>query len=313
MNLAQLGRLRLGPIVILIGLGISWGATIPLTKVAVSTGHAPLGLIFWQLAITTVILGVLLLAARIPVPVNRRSIFFYGGVGLLGTVAPNSFSYTAAVELPAGVMGIVLAGVPIWSLLLALGLRLESFDPVRGAGVLAGATAMILIAGPDTALPDPEKAVFVLLAMAATICYGGEGHFIVAFTPPKLNPLAALFGASLLSAVFVGPSAWLLGDWVDMTVSWQTAEWALFCSTLAHVVAYSGFIWLIGKTGAVFASQVAYIVTIAAVLLSVWFLDERYSTWIWGALLLMIVGLALVRPREPTHSRQAEPKQSPVS
>ena len=89
-----------------------------------------------------------------------------------------------------------------------------------------------------------------------------------------------------------------------MTVSWQTAEWALFCSTLSHVVAYSGFIWLVGKTGAVFASQVAYIVTIAAVLLSVWFLDESYSAWIWGALVLMIVGLALVRPREPESAVQ---------
>ena len=297
LNLAQLSGRPLGPIAILVGLGVAWGATIPLTKVAVSTGHAPLGLIFWQLAITAVILGVVLLAARISVPFDRRAIVFYLGVGLLGTVAPNSFSYVAAAELPAGVMGIVLAGVPMWSLLLALGLRLESFDGVRCVGLLAGGIAVVLIAGPDTALPDAGKAVFVLVAVAATVCYGAEGHFIVAFSPPRLNPLAALFGASIVAVTFVGPAAWLLGDWVDLSASWEIAEWALVWSTLAHVVAYSGFIWLVGIAGAVFSSQIAYVVTMAAVFLSAWFLDERYSAWVWVALVFMIAGIALVRPR----------------
>ena len=109
-----------------------------------------------------------------------------------------------------------------------------------------------------------------------------------------------MFGASAIAAAFVGPTAWFLGDWVDMTDPWHTAEWALFCSTLAHVVAYSGFIWLVSIAGAVFSSQIAYIVTIAAVLLSAWFLDERYSGWVWAALVFMIGGLALVRPRGST-------------
>ena len=63
------------------------------------------------------------------------------------------------------------------------------------------------------------------------------------------------------------------------------------------MVAYTGYIWLVGRAGAVFASQVAYVVTLGGVLLSALFLGERYSAWVWSALALMIAGLALVQPR----------------
>ncbi|MCP4818147.1 MAG: EamA/RhaT family transporter, partial [Shimia sp.] len=36
---------------ILLAIGAGWGLTQPLTKIAVSEGYEPLGLIFWQLAI----------------------------------------------------------------------------------------------------------------------------------------------------------------------------------------------------------------------------------------------------------------------
>ena len=40
-------------------LGLSWAITVPLTKVAVSSGHHPIGLIFWQLVVSVVVVGLL--------------------------------------------------------------------------------------------------------------------------------------------------------------------------------------------------------------------------------------------------------------
>ena len=39
---------RVLPYAALMLFGIGWGASIPLSKIAVSGGHMPLGLIFWQ-------------------------------------------------------------------------------------------------------------------------------------------------------------------------------------------------------------------------------------------------------------------------
>jgi drug/metabolite transporter (DMT)-like permease len=69
-------------------------------------------------------------------------------------------------------------------------------------------------------------------------------------------------------------------------------------SSILHVCAYAGYIWLLGATGVIFASQIAYVVTIAGVFISAVALNEAYSSWVWAALGLMLVGLALVHPRK---------------
>jgi drug/metabolite transporter (DMT)-like permease len=282
---------------VLVALGMIWGFTIPLTKTAVSTGHQPLGLIFWQLLIATVALSAISIIRRVGPVLNRRALIYFLVVGLLGTIFPNSFSYLAATHLPAGVMGIVIASVPMFSLGIALGLRFEKPSLHRGIGVLLGAGAVVLLIGPQTSLPDPDKAIFVLVALIAPLCYGAEGHYIAASAPPDVDPVTTLLGASAIGCVIAGPLALASGSWVDPFMPWQNAEWALLLSSLCHVVAYTGYIWLVGKAGAVFASQMAYVVTVSAVLFSALMLSEIYSGWVWSALVLMLAGLALVQPR----------------
>lgn len=61
---------------------------------------------------------------------------------------------------------------------------------------------------------------------------------------------------------------------------------------------YATYIWLIGRAGPVFASQVAYLVTAFGVVWAMMLLGERYSIWVWMAFALMLIGITLVRPRE---------------
>jgi drug/metabolite transporter (DMT)-like permease len=284
-------------IVVLIALGFIWGSTVPLTKIAVATGHQPLGLIFWQLVIVASALSLISLARRVGPLLTRRTLSYFVVIALLGAVVPNSFSYLAAVHLPAGILGIVIASVPIFSLGIALGLGLERATLSRGLGVLLGLAAVILLLAPQSSLPEPEKAVFVLVALIAPLCYGAEGNFVASRAPPNMDPVVTLLGASSVGIVIAGPLAVLTGSWVDPFIPWRSSEWALLASSLCHVVAYTGYIWLVGISGAVFASQVSYVVTVTAVFLSSLILNESYSAWVWSALVLMIAGLALVQPR----------------
>ncbi len=288
--------------IVLLTLGLIWGLTIPLTKIAVSTGHQPLGLIFWQLLIATIALTVISIIRRIPPVLDRRILMFFLVIGLLGTIFPNSFSYLAAAQLPAGVMGIIISSVPMFSLGIALGLRSETPSTRRTSGVLLGALAIVLLIGPETSLPDPDKHLFVLVALVAPFCYGIEGNYIAIRSPKKVDPIMTLLGASVIGLVIVWPLSTSTGTWVNMSGPWEQAEWALVGSSLCHVIAYTGYIWLVGQAGAVFASQIAYVVTIFAVFLSALFLGETYSGWVWSALLLMLTGLMLVQPRHTTQS-----------
>ena len=284
-------------IVVLILLGLTWGLTIPLSKIAVSTGHRPMGLIFWQLVVLVVVLSLIAVVRRMRPLLNQRTLVYFLLIALLGAIIPNSVSYLTLAHLPAGVQGIVIASVPIFSLGIALGLRIEAPTRRRILGVLCGAAAVVLLVGPKTSLPEPGQALFVLLALVAPFCYGAEGNYIAARAPSGVDPVMTLLCASIIGCAIAWPLALLTGSWVDLSKPWDRAEWALLVSSLCHVAAYTGYVWLVGSAGAVFASQVAYVVTLAAVFSSALILSETYSAWVWAALALMIIGLAMVQPR----------------
>jgi len=297
---------RFGVLAILLAMGIVWGATIPLTKVVVSTGYQPLGLIFWQLIFTVIVLAPIALAHRLRIGPARRStlnsqtLVYFLAIVLLGTLIPNSFSYFSAAQLPAGVMSIVIASVPMFALIIALALRIEKPAAARIIGVFAGAVAVVLLIGPKSSLPEPEKAIYVLVALLAPVSYGFEASYIALRAPKQLDPVTTLLGASVLGIFIVGPLAYFTGSWVNLNIEWQAPEWALLASSVMHTFAYTGYIWLVGVAGVVFSSQIAYVVTIAGVLISAVALNETYSTWVWAALALMLVGMALVQPRKIT-------------
>ncbi len=297
---------RFGVLAILLAMGIVWGATIPLTKIVVSTGYQPLGLIFWQLIFAVIVLTPIALVRRLtsgPVrspSLNSQTFAYFLVIILLGTLIPNSFSYLSAAQLPAGVMSIVIASVPMFALIIALVLRIEKPVTVRILGVLAGAVAVALLIGPKTSLPEPEKAIYVLVALLAPVSYGFEASYIALRAPKQLDPVTTLLGASVLGVFIVGPLAYVTGSWVDLNIEWQGPEWALLASSVMHVFAYVGYIWLVGVAGVVFSSQIAYVVTIAGVLISAIALNEIYSNWVWAALALMLVGMILVQPRKMT-------------
>ncbi|MDH3316215.1 MAG: DMT family transporter [Gammaproteobacteria bacterium] len=289
---------RLAMSSILVALGFAWGLTIPFTKIAVSSGHKPPGLIFWQLVFSAIVLAGVSLYRQLSPRLDRRALAYYLAIGLIGTILPNNFSYLAAAQLPGGVLAIIIASVPMFTLVIANSLRIERFSLIRASGVLLGAVAVMILILPKTSLPDSGKAIFVLVALAAAFCYGAEANFIATRRPQGIDPVMTLLGASVLGIFIAGPMALFTGTWVDLFAPWNAPEWALLFSSLCHVITYTGYIWLVGVAGPVFSSQVAYVVTLSGVFLSALILSERYSSWVWVALVLMIAGLALVQPRE---------------
>jgi drug/metabolite transporter (DMT)-like permease len=91
-----------------------------------------------------------------------------------------------------------------------------------------------------------------------------------------------------------------------MPGTFNSPEKAIVALSVIHAFAYTGYIWLVGKAGPVFSSQVACIVTVSAMFLSAMFLGEAYSPYTFGSLALMIAGLMLVQP--PRRSKKLSSK-----
>ncbi len=282
---------------ILIVLGAAWGGTIPLTKIAVSEGNQPFGLIFWQLVISVLVLAIVQAFGGAWPKINKQMVLYFIVVGLLGTILPNSFSYLAAAHLPGGVLSIMIATVPMFTLVMALALRLEQPSLIRLLGVVIGFGAMLMLILPDTSLPDPSKALFILVAVVAPVCYASEANYVALKAPEGTDPVSTVFLSSLIGIAFVAPLAIGSGQWIDPTEEFGKPEWALVASAIIHAITYCAYLWLIRFGGPVFSVQMAYPVTLSGVFLSMYFLDETYSGWVWGALIAVIIGLVLVQPR----------------
>ncbi len=266
-----------------------------------------MGLIFWQLVIAAVLLGVYVLISRQSVSVQRRAIFYYLIIAFIGTLIPNTFSLLATDQLPAGIMAIIIATVPIMSLVVALIARIEQFSWLRCFGVVLGVGALILIGLPDASLPDPSKAPWLLVALIAPLCYAIEGNFVAAKAPVKLTPVVTLFGASVIGALLLLPLMLTTNMSVSFLEPWEVSHWAIIASGVGHVTAYCGYLFLLGRAGAVFTSQIGYVVTLTGVLGAILLLGEKYGLTVWIAVGMMLIGVAMVKPvrrtevADPTH------------
>jgi len=282
----------------LFATGAAWGLTMPLIRVAVSTGHQPFGIVLWQKVIMAVLLGALVRAMGLGSGFALRHLPLYTVVAVFGAILPGYFSYLTAAELPAGVRSIIIAIVPMFVLPMALALGLERPDARRAAGVALGAAAIVAIMLPGGGAAGPAIAVgVVLLALISPLSYGVEANYLALRGPDGLHPFQLLLGASLVGIALTWPLAVATGQTVDLGARWGRPEWAILASGLLNALAYSGYVWLVGRAGSVFASQIAYLVTGFGVVWSMLLLGERYSGWVWAAFVLMLAGVALVRPR----------------
>jgi len=283
---------------ILLAAGMVWGATIPGAKVIMSTGLPVIGVIFWQAVLVGLfaLLMALLRGARFRL--NKQRLRLVIVIGCAGTLLPGLIGYWVIQHIPAGIMSITIALVPIFVMPIAIALGKERFELIRLLGVIFGAASILLIVGPEAALPDRAKIIFVFLALLAPICYACEDNYIAYFGRDDMHPLSILTFAMIVVIILALPISLMRGEFFVLGQGgMDRAQWALIIISLFHTIAYATFIWLIGQTGPVFTSFVAYLVTGFGVIWSLVFLGETYSAWVWVALVMMFVAMFLVQPR----------------
>ncbi|MEP3637572.1 MAG: DMT family transporter [Paracoccaceae bacterium] len=278
-------------------LGAGWGLTVPLTKIAVSTGYQHFGLIFWQMTIGAVVMSLCAtcLGKRLPNGRTQWAVCLF--IALIGSVLPNSASYMAAVHLPAGVMSILLSMIPIWAFPIALMLSLDGFEWRRFAGLLIGLSAVLLLVLPNAELNSTIPVLWIMVGLISGLFYAFEGNYVSKWGIAGMDPIQLLWGASIVGSVITLPLALATGQWISPLPPYGSPDLAQFASSTIHVLVYVGYVWLVSNAGPVFAVQISYLVTLFGVFWASLILGESYPALVWVALALMILGMTLVQPR----------------
>ena len=292
-------------------MGAGWGATQPMTKIAVSTGYGHFGLVFWQLFLGAVLMGGICWVRRLPLVLNARAIRLYVILAMIGTILPNTISYQAAVHLPSGIMSLLLSMIPMFAFVIALALGNDSFRWRRVFGLAFGLVGVLIIIVPSV---DLGQAVPVFLALAYLVTgmfYAFEGNYIAKWGTEGLGPFQVMLGASLVGFVGIAPVTLLSGQYIVPDVSLPLPQLALVAASVIHVFVYATYVWLAGRAGAVFTVQVSYMVTAFGLLWAWVLLGEAYAPTLWVALAAIFVGMYLVQPR-PRLAAEGGMRDTPV-
>ena len=282
---------------ILLVMGMAWGLSFSLGRIAATAGIHPFSITFWEALGAGGALILVCIARRRPIPLSRELLLLYVVAGAVGMVVPNAVFFYAAAHVPAGILSISLAVVPLITFGVSAALRLERLALGRIAGVCLGIVAILLLVGPEQSLPDPAQLPWVLLCVLAAGCYAGFNVMVSLWRPrgaASFTTTTALFAAAAvqLIPVMAATDSFVLPGW-----PWTEVEWSLLGLGLINAVAFSLFVYLIETAGPVFTSQTANLVTLFGVLWGIVIFGEQNSAWVWLSLATMMLAIAMVTPR----------------
>ena len=288
---------RLFPYLLILGAGVLWGSTFSLTLIATSEGVHPLGLLTWQIALTVPIFFAVALHGRVR-PCAWRNLRHYAVLAVVGITLPTLFYYHAAPYLSAGILSITVSSVPLFTYAIMLGLRFEPARLRRVTGILLGMIAILLLVLPDQGLESDDASWWILLVVGSALLYSVENVYIARAIDPRVDLRELLFGSNLVALLLQLPLALALG--VAEPPSWLASKsgLAIVGITLTSALAYGLFFHSIRIAGPVFASQCAYVVTLAGVLWGILLFAEVHTLWVWSSVVVMLIGLVMVKPDE---------------
>lgn len=287
------------PWLLLLFMGIAWGLSFSVARIAILNGGMAFGITFWQNLICGSLLLAYSLARGRPLPMSPRHIRFYFIVAILGTSVPASCFYLAAEYVSAGVLAITVTLIPILTYGMALLLGSEEKSAIRMTGIACGTIAILMLVVPDTSLPDRAAIPWVLLACVSSVCYALENIYLARPGAHETGPVRTACGMNLVSAAIMGPLAISSGHMFLPSLPFGPLEWAVIGLAVITAGAYTSFIYVINIAGPLFASLCGYVVTLAGVFWGIALFGETHSVWVWASLVVMLIGLALVTPRRP--------------
>jgi drug/metabolite transporter (DMT)-like permease len=271
-----------------------WGSAFLLTKVAVSA-LPPEAVVAGRLVIAaTGLIGLLLVMGR-GLPGTRRLWLFFLAMAVLGNALPFWLISWGQQRIDGGLAGILMAVMPLTTLLLAHFLVAgERLTRPRAAGFVLGFLGIVVLMGPEAVLELSGGGTALLSELAVlggAVCYAI--NTIVARRRPASDPLAAAAGVMLLASAIMVPVAMAgepvaLSD-VPATAVLAVAVLGVVSTALATVVYFR----LVSAAGPTFVSLINYLIPLWALLGGMVFLGERPEWPTLAALALILSGIAL--------------------
>ena len=282
---------------LLVIAGVVGGLAVPMSALLFTQIPMATGLSFWGDLLPGILcFGCAALTGRIGTLSPQTLTFLF--VWAVLNVIPGIIVFEATGRVSGIILSIVLSFQGLGVLVIAAVLRMEEASWRRFLGLLIGlAGAIVLIALRETA-GGINPWIWVLFALSIPILWAVTDVLIAAReSGSTMNPVAGLGVMYLLSAALTLPIALAQGQLFTLSPDLGPAFWLILANALVDTASYILYVLLLIVAGAVFASQTAYITTLAGIFWSILLLDEQMTSGATIALALIFTGLLVVGPK----------------
>jgi drug/metabolite transporter (DMT)-like permease len=245
---------------------------------------------FWaagsRFAVAAVILAGIAFAVRADMPRGRAMV---GAIayGVLGFAAPFGLAYWGLQRASAAFGAVVLATIPLMTLLLALAHRQERFrwrGLVGGLLALAG-MAVIFNEGLDAGVPVSSIVAFLV----AAACFAETNIVVKAF--PRVHPAAMNAIGLGTGGVILLLLSFAVGEAHAVPELARTWIAQIYLVVLGSVAVFTLYVYVIHRWTASAVSYEGVLIPLAAIVFSVWLQDERISWSFAGGSALVLLGV----------------------
>ncbi|MBA2642745.1 MAG: DMT family transporter [Actinobacteria bacterium] len=242
----------------------------------------------------------MLVALRVPLPRGRA---LAGAVlfGVLQFGATYALAYYALVELHAGFGQILLALVPLMTLLLAVAQGQERLRLAAIVGTLLALVGVVVMS--RAPLRESLPVLSVLAALGSALCFA-QAAILVRRLPPlhpvAMNAVGMVAGAALLLAgsLAAGESPEL----PDESATWGAVGYLV---TLGSVGVFLLYLFVLQRWTASRAAYSFVLIPVVAVILSAWLDDEPVGVGLVFGGLFVLVGVYVGAIRQQSAAEAA--------
>ncbi len=285
-------------------LVLVWGFAFALIAVALESLH-PTFIVWCRLWMGAAVMWCVWRWRRTPWPLGVGWWPRLLMLSVAGNIIPFSLIAWAELSVPSAEVGILMALMPIATLLLAHWLlEHEPLTWVRFCGVLMGFAGVGLLVGEDLFRSSAKGQLPGQLAtLLATLSYAFNG--VYAKRIPDADPVALSLGTLAVGGLLLAvPACLLQSDGAGFAFSAQAISVLLVLGVMGTGLATWAFFVVVSERGPGFLSTINYLIPAVAFLAGTLFLSEPWGWQHLVALALILVGVWLIQVRHAGPDRE---------
>lgn len=275
-------------------LGLVWGSSFLFIELSLQS-FSPIAVTAARILGGAIILGGALFMSRNRLPREPKTWGLLFLLAIIGSVLPFFLINDGQSRITSSLSAILIATVPIFTLVLAHFFSDDRITPAKAIGVTLGMIGIALLFGPAALEGLTDSLIGQGLVIAGAFCYAVNGVLArrLRDVPPMVSGAIVLFFASMVSV----PLAFAFDRPLSVDPTWQAVAGLIGLSIFSTGLAFLALYRLLATVGPNFVSTNNYLAACVGVTWGVVLLDEPLTWRMLAALLVTLTGIAIATYR----------------